>query len=84
MARKKIEESEEKFRTLATEFPLFVWLTDDKLQTTFLNKAGLDYFNFPQTANIWELSWKKFIHTDDIERVLAVMNDAAGIISHIH
>jgi PAS domain S-box-containing protein len=77
MARKKIEESEEKFRTLATEFPLFVWLTDDKLQTTFLNKAGLEYFNFPQTTNIGELSWKKFIHTDDIERVLAVMNDAA-------
>ena len=77
IARKKIEESEEKFRTLATEFPLFVWLTDDKLQTTFLNKAGLEYFNVPQTANISELSWKKFIHTDDIERVLAVMNDAA-------
>src|SRR4029078_846992 len=29
IARKKIEESEEKFRTLATEAPLFVWLTDD-------------------------------------------------------
>ena len=47
IARKKIEESEEKFRTLATEFPLFVWLTDNKLQTTFLNRAGLEYFNFP-------------------------------------
>jgi len=77
MARKKIEESEEKFRTLATEFPLFVWLTDDKLQSTFLNKAGLEYFNVPPTTNIGELSWKKFIHTNDIERVLAVMNDAA-------
>jgi PAS domain S-box-containing protein len=77
IARKKIEESEEKFRTLATEFPLFVWLTDDKLQTTFLNKTGLDYFNLPQIANIGELSWKKFIHPDDIEKVLAVMNDAA-------
>ena len=77
IARKKIEESEEKFRTLATEFPLFVWLTDDKLQSTFLNKAGLEYFNLPPTTNIGELSWKKFIHTNDIERVLAVMNDAA-------
>jgi len=77
IARKKIEESEEKFRTLATEFPLFVWLTNDKLQSTFLNKAGLEYFNLPPTTNIGELSWKKFIHTNDIERVLAVMNDAA-------
>jgi len=77
ISRKKIEESEEKFRTLATEFPLFVWLTDDKLQTTFLNKAGLEYFNFSQTRNIAELSWKKFIHPDDLSGVLAVMNDAA-------
>src|SRR4030095_16175648 len=61
ISRKKIEESEEKFRTLATEFPLFVWLTDDKLQTTFLNKAGLEYFNVPHLTNIGELSWKKFI-----------------------
>lgn len=77
IARKKIEESEEKFRTLATEFPLFVWLTDDKLQTTFLNKAGLEYFNVPQTTNIADLSWKKFIHADDLEKVLAIMSDAA-------
>src|SRR4029078_4634915 len=77
VARKLIEESEQRFRTLATEFPLFVWLTNDKLQTTFLNRTGLDYFNLPQSANIGELSWKKFIHPDDIEKVLAVMNDAA-------
>jgi PAS domain S-box-containing protein len=77
VARKKIEESEEKFRTLATEFPLFVWLTDNKLQTTFLNKTGLEYFDVPHLTNIGELSWKKFIHPDDLEKVLAVMNDAA-------
>jgi len=77
VARKKIEESEEKFRTLATEFPLFVWLTDNKLQTTFLNKAGLEYFNMPQSASIEELSWKKSIHADDLEKVLAVMNDSS-------
>ena len=76
IARKKIEESEDKFRTLATEFPLFVWLTDDKLRTTFLNKTGLEYFNVSPATNIAELSWKKFIHPDDIERVLATMNDA--------
>jgi PAS domain S-box-containing protein len=77
VARKKIEESEEKFRTLATEFPLFVWLTDHNLQTTFLNRTGLEYFDVPHLTNIRELSWKKFIHPDDLEKVLAVMNDAA-------
>jgi PAS domain-containing protein len=31
----------------------------------------------PQSASIEELSWKKFIHPDDLEKVLAVMNDAS-------
>ncbi|MBV9962738.1 MAG: PAS domain S-box protein [Parafilimonas sp.] len=73
-ARKKIEESEERFRTLANEAPLFVWLTDKNLQTTFLNETGLHYFNVDVIKG---LSWKNFIHPDDIERVLNVMDDAA-------
>jgi PAS domain S-box-containing protein len=77
LARKKIEESEERFRTLATEFPLFVWVTDEKLKTTFLNRTGLEYFNIDAKADIADLSWKKFIHPDDLERILAIMNEAA-------
>lgn len=72
-----IKESEERFRTMASEAPLFVWETDEKLQTTYLNKAGLDYFNLDESIHIAELSWKKYIHPDDIERVLKVMNAAA-------
>jgi PAS domain S-box-containing protein len=73
-ARKKIEESEERFRTLANEAPLFVWLTDKELYTTFLNETGLKYFGV-KTIN--GLSWKKFIHPDDLDRVLKIMWDAA-------
>jgi PAS domain S-box-containing protein len=77
MARKKIEESEERFRTMANEAPLFVWETDENLQTTYLNKAGLDYFDLDETVRMNDISWKKYIHPDDIENVLSVMNDAA-------
>ena len=73
LTRKKVEESEERFRTLATESPLFVWLTDEKLQTIFLNKTGLEYFNIDETIKFADLSWKKFIHPDDLDRVLYVM-----------
>ncbi|HYK44622.1 MAG TPA: PAS domain S-box protein [Parafilimonas sp.] len=79
IARKKIEESEEKFRTLATEAPLFVWLTDENLQTTFLNKNGLGYFNLAPPIDFAQLSWKKFIHPDDLDRVLYIMKEAAQI-----
>jgi len=76
-AQLAIKESEERFRTMANEAPLFVWETDENLQTTFLNRSGLDYFDLDETVKMNDISWKKFIHPDDIENVLSVMNDAA-------
>jgi PAS domain S-box-containing protein len=72
-----IKDSEERFRTMANEAPLFVWETDENLQTTYLNKAGLDYFDLDGSIEISELSWKKYIHPDDLENVLSIMNEAA-------
>ena len=76
-AQQAIKESEERFRAMANEAPLFVWVTDEHLQTTYLNKAGLDYFDLDEAVKMNDISWKKFIHPDDIENVLNVMNDAA-------
>jgi len=76
-AWKKIEESEERFRTMANEAPLFVWVTDENLQTTFLNKTGLNYFNLGYDIDLAGLSWKKFIHPEDLGRVLDEMKNAA-------
>jgi len=72
-----LKESEERFRTMANETPLFVWETDEKLQTTYLNKTGLEYFNLDETIKMSELSWKKYIHPDDLQRVLDIMNNSA-------
>jgi len=72
-----IKESEERFRTMANEAPLFVWETDKNLQTTYLNRSGLDYFDLDETIKMKDLSWKKFIHPDDLGNVLDVMNDAS-------
>ena len=76
-AEQAIKESEERFRTMANETPMFVWETDEKLQTTYLNKAGLGYFNLDESTKLSELSWKKFIHPGDIDNVLHVMNESA-------
>ena len=62
---------------MANEAPLFVWVTDEKLQTTFINKVGRMYFNIDESLNPSDLSWKKYIHPDDINMVLQVMSDAA-------
>lgn len=79
IADQVIKESEERFRTMANEAPLFVWVTDENLQTTYLNKAGLDYFGLDESIKMSQLSWKKFIHPDDLERVLTTMNEAARL-----
>jgi PAS domain S-box-containing protein len=72
-----LKESEERFRAMANEAPLFVWETDEKLQTTYLNKAGLEYFRLEEPVNMSELSWKKFIHPDDRDNVMNTMKNAA-------
>ncbi len=80
--RKKIEqalqESEGRFRTMANAAPLFVWETDETLQTTYLNKEGLRYFDLDEAFSMAALSWKKFIHPDDIDKVLNTMSISSG------
>lgn len=77
ISEQTIKENEERFRTMANEAPLFVWVTDEKLQTTYLNKAGLDFFSLDESVTMAELSWKKYIHPDDLANVLDTMNEAA-------
>ena len=76
-AEQAIKESEERFRAMSNEAPMFVWVTNENLQTTYLNKEGLHYFDLDDSFKMPELSWKKFIHPDDIERVLSIMNESA-------
>ena len=78
-AEQAIKESEERFRTMANEAPLFVWVTDENFQTTYLNKAGLDYFNLDESVKMSELSLKEYIHPEDIEKVLITMQEAVEL-----
>jgi len=74
---KVLEESEQRFRSMADEAPLFVWVTDKNLQTTFINKEGRKYFNLDEGLKASDTSWKQYIHPDDVNMVLEVMKDAA-------
>ena len=72
-----IRQSEERFRTMANEAPLFVWETDENLQTTYLNKTGFDYFDLDDSINMTEITWKDYIHPDDIGKVVNTRHEAA-------
>lgn len=69
-ARKKLEESESRFRNLSDQAPMFIFIADENVNITYVNKALLSYVNlhFSEfTGHVWE----KHVHPDDI----AAMNE---------
>ncbi|MBC7388450.1 MAG: PAS domain-containing sensor histidine kinase [Opitutaceae bacterium] len=65
-ALKKIEESEHRFRQLADELPLFIWLTDfTGFNLLFVNKSLLKYIGHETEKEFLLESWKEIIHKDD-------------------
>ncbi|KUJ61397.1 hypothetical protein AR687_13245 [Flavobacteriaceae bacterium CRH] len=63
-ARKKIEESEKKFRSLTESIPQLIWETDEKGNPLF---ASGKWFDFTGVHPTGESEWKTIIHPDDYE-----------------
>lgn len=61
-----LEESEERFRTLADSLPQMIWITDEKGNVTFLSKKWEEFSLIYD--KIFE-KWQSIIHPDDIEGV---------------
>ena len=66
VARKKIEESEEKFRGLAETLPHLVWITDEKGEAVYASEKWLEYsgLNPYESAN-----WQIVVHPDDMQEM---------------
>lgn len=66
LARKKIEESEEKFRTLTETLPQLVWMTDAKGAQLFASGRWVEYTGImPSDEN----SWREIVHENDIQNI---------------
>ncbi|HYI77111.1 MAG TPA: PAS domain-containing protein [Chryseolinea sp.] len=63
-ARKKIEESEKRFRSLAESLPQLVWETDEKGNALFASAKWKEYIGISPDG---EAEWKAMIHPDDFE-----------------
>ena len=61
-----LEESEERFRTLADSLPQMIWITDEKGNVKFLSKKWEEFSVI--FDKIFE-EWQSIIHPDDIEGV---------------
>lgn len=63
--RKKIEESEKKFRSLTESIPQLIWETDEKGNALFTSGKWLEYTGVVPAG---EAEWKAMIHPDDFEQ----------------
>ncbi|WP_337966850.1 PAS domain S-box protein [uncultured Flavobacterium sp.] len=61
-ARKKIEESEKRFRSLTESIPQLIWETDEKGNALFASGKWFEYTGIKPAG---EAEWKAMIHPDD-------------------
>jgi PAS domain S-box-containing protein len=70
VARKKVEESEDRFRNMADHAPVMLWVTDPSGACVYLNRQWFEYTGQPRNAVLGE-GWMGALHPDDVERVRA-------------
>jgi PAS domain S-box-containing protein len=74
MARKKIEESEKRFRLLVESLPQLVWVTDEKGNREFVSQEWQEYTGFPPA--LIDKKWPSIVHPDDLENITKRWNDS--------
>jgi PAS domain S-box-containing protein len=79
-ARKKIEESETRFRTLADDSPMFVFIIDvgPLAPVSFWNKTWLQYTGQSEAEALGR-AWNGIIHPDDIPVVMEHYSSAFSV-----
>ncbi|TPG42048.1 PAS domain S-box protein [Flavobacterium pectinovorum] len=63
-ARKKIQESEKRFRSLTESIPQLIWETDEKGNALFASGKWFEYTGIKPAG---EAEWKAMIHPDDYD-----------------
>ncbi len=62
-----LRESEERFRLVADTAPAMIWMSDSEKNSTFANKAWLDFTGRSMEAE-HAVGWAEGIHPEDLER----------------
>ncbi len=68
LARKRVEESERRFRQLADSMPQMVWTTLPDGYIDYYNERWYDFTGFDRLAEPNQ-NWLPLVHPDDLERV---------------
>ncbi len=65
----KIKESEERFRNLADQIPMWIWMADENVYVTYANQEILKYLGLKEHAQLTAHAWEAFVHPADIDVV---------------
>jgi len=78
IARKKIEESEKKFRLLADSLPQFVWTADPQGNLNYFNESVFEFSGLSQDQ-LLNQGWLQMVHPDDREKNFKTWEDSIAI-----
>jgi PAS domain S-box-containing protein len=75
LARRKIEESEAKFRIMAESTPVLIAVADETSNAIYFNKAWSDVTGRPM-QDLIEYGWVDLLHPDDRDHFVTTFQDA--------
>lgn len=67
---------EERFRELANDAPLWIWLADQNGKVDYANREMLGYFGFQNSSEVTRSLWSTHVHPDDLYLLSEVVNKA--------
>jgi len=73
-----LRESEERFRVLANTTPSLIWMCDAGGKITYLNERRVAFTGPDPTAGYGD-SWIKYIHADDLPKLLDTFSEALRV-----
>jgi PAS domain S-box-containing protein len=79
IARKKIEESEEQFRKLSDQAPMWVWLTDKEVNILYANTEVLNFIGIKDASEFTGRVWEQKVHPEDIGMVYQSFANAVSL-----
>ncbi len=69
MAEDNLRESEHRFRELADQSPMWIWITDAEVNVVYANSELLDYIGIEDVSSFTGQVWQDIVHPGDIGTV---------------
>lgn len=68
-AMARLIESEQRFRELAEQAPMWIWMTDAEVNVEYANRDLLDYIGIGDISDFTGQVWQDIVHPEDLKTV---------------